>query len=255
MAEPDKPDELDKTEELDKLDEQKQQEWYTRTAQKRLDLSQSVEETLADTSQKEDDLLDEEDEPESPASDAPLVDEFEEQTNAKDTRLIPPRLSLQSKPMPVVRPDTPVQPPEPSPPQTPQQPSTVEPPSSKPRLAGRTTKVLLKAFASPEEVPQTIEIGKSSPEETTGAHHVAAWQSESVLFGSDVFKRGQSDVTIGETHVTRSSVIVVMLTSDPGPVVVQYVSLQPQVGFTVHLSAPAERETSFNYAILMEELL
>ena len=254
MAEPDKPDELDKTEEHDKLDEQKQQEWYARTAQKRLDLSQSVEETLADTSQKVDDSLDEEDELESPASDAPLVDESEEQTNAKDTRLIPPRLSLQSKPMPVVRPDAPVQPPEPSPPQPPQEPSTVDPPSSKPRLAGRTTKVFLKAFARPEEVPQPIETGKSPPEETTGAHRVAAEQFESVLFGSDVFKRGQSDVMIDNNHITRSSVIVVMLTSDPGPVVVQYVSLQPQVGFTVHLSAPTERETSFNYAILMEEL-
>ena len=66
MAEPDK---LDETEELDKLDEQKQQEWQTRTAQQRLGLSQSVEETLADTSLLEEDWLNEDDELDSPASD------------------------------------------------------------------------------------------------------------------------------------------------------------------------------------------
>ena len=75
-----------------------------------------------------------------------------------------------------------------------------------------------------------------------------------MLFGSGVFKRGECDVMIDNPHVTRSSVIVVMLTSDPGPVVVQYVSLHPRVGFTAHLSAPAEREASFNYVILLEEL-
>ena len=263
MAEPDKPDELDKTEELDKLDEQKQQEWYTRTAQKRLDLSQSVEETLADTSLLEEDWLNEEDELDSPASDKPFVDESEEQANVKDTRLIPPRLSLQSKPMPVVRPDTPAQPSEPPPSQ---QSSTVEPPSSKPRLAGRTTKVLLKAIARSEEVPRTGETAQSPPEETAGAHVGVTEQAKSesearlrqviagTLFGSGVFKRGECDVMIDNHHVTRSSVIVVMLTSEPGPVVVQYVSLHPRVGFTAHLSAPAEREASFNYVILLEEL-
>ena len=267
MTEPDK---LDETDELDKLDAQKQQEWETRTAHQRLGLSQSIEETLADTSLLEEDWLDEEDELDSPAGDKPFVDESEEQADTKDTRLIPPRLSLQSKPMPVVRPDTPIQPSE-TPPlqlssQQPQQPSTVEPPSSKPRLAGRTTKVLLKAIARSEEVPQTGETAQSPPEETAGAHVGVTEQVESVseakllqaitgiLFGSGVFKRGECDVMIDNPHVTRSSVIVVMLTSDPGPVVVQYVSLHPRVGFTAHLSAPAEREASFNYVILLEEL-
>lgn len=258
MAEPDK---------HDKLDEQKQQEWQARTAQQRLGLSQSVEETLADTSLLED-WLDEEDEVDSPASDKPFVDESEEQVNVKDTRLIPPRLSLQSKPMPVVRPDTPAQPSEPPPLQpSSQQSSTVEPPSSKPRLAGRTTKVLLKAIARSEEVPQTGETAQSLPEETAGAHVGVTEQAESesearlrqviagTLFGSGVFKRGECDVMIDNLHVTRSSVIVVMLTSDPGPVVVQYVSLHPQVGFTAHLSATAEREATFNYVILLEDLL
>lgn len=263
MAEPDKPDKLDETDEPDKLDEQKQQEWQARTAQQRLGLSKSVEETLADTSLLTEDWLNEEDELDSPTSDKPFVDESKEQANVKDTRLIPPRLSLQSKPMPVVHSEPPpLQPPS----QQPQQPSTVKPPSSKPRLAGRTTKVLLKAIARSEEVPQTGETAQSPPEETAGAHVGITEQAESVseakllqviagiLFGSGVFKRGECDVMIDNPHVTRSSVIVVMLTSDPGPVVVQYVSLHPRVGFTAHLSAPAEREASFNYVILLEEL-
>ncbi len=266
MAEPDK---LDETEELDKLNEQEQQEWQARTAQQRLGLSKSVEETLADTSLLEEDWLNEDEELDSPASDKPFVDESEEQADVKDTRLIPPRLSLQSKPMPVVRPDTPAQPSEPlplqPPSQQPQQPSTVDPPSSKLRLAGHTTKVLLKAIARSAEVPQTGETAQSPPEETAGAHVGVTEQSKGeseaklrqvtagMLFGSGVFKRGECDVMIDNPHVTRSSVIVVMLTSDPGPVVVQYVSLHPQVGFTTHLSAPAEREASFNYVILLEE--
>jgi hypothetical protein len=43
---------------------------------------------------------------------------------------------------------------------------------------------------------------------------------------------------------------VVVLTGHPGPVVVQYVSLDPGRGFTVHLSAPVEHTTPFNYAML-----
>lgn len=273
MSEPDKPDEFNKP---DEFDEQKQQQWQARIAQKRLDLSQSVEETLADTSLlREDDWLDEEDELNRPASDAPFADEPAEQANVKDTALIPPRLSLQSKPMPVVRPDAPAPPRESlaaqPPTSPPAQPPAVDPTQSRPRLAGRTTRVLLKAIvrSESEEAPETGATGQSPPEERTGAHGVVAGQAEDdseaklrqvvgvgpMLFGSGVFKHGQCDVVMDNTHVTHSSVIVVMLTSDPGPMVVQYVSLQPQVGFTVHLSAPAEKEASFNYVILPGELL
>jgi hypothetical protein len=45
-----------------------------------------------------------------------------------------------------------------------------------------------------------------------------------------------------------------MLSSDPGPVVVQYVSLQPGTGFTIHLSAPTKMKTTFNYAVFQGEL-
>nr|BBH92443.1 hypothetical protein KTA_06420 [Thermogemmatispora argillosa] len=50
--------------------------------------------------------------------------------------------------------------------------------------------------------------------------------------------------------ISEASVVLVTLTGDPGPVVVQYVSLQPGRGFTVHLSAPTQRETPFHYAVL-----
>lgn len=77
---------------------------------------------------------------------------------------------------------------------------------------------------------------------------------EQMLSGSRTFQRGQGEIAVENTHVTPSSVITAMLTSDPGPVVVQYISLRPGVGFTVHLSAPAEKETSFNYVVMPGEL-
>jgi len=70
------------------------------------------------------------------------------------------------------------------------------------------------------------------------------------LSGSGAFEGGQSDVRITHKDITASSVVLVMLTANPGPVVVQYISLQPQVGFTVHLTAPTTARTAFNYVIL-----
>jgi hypothetical protein len=281
MAEHDKPDELDKA------DEQKQQEWQARFAQKRLDLSQSVEEALADPSLQEDEWADDEDELDSLEDDSVFAFEIGEEINVKDISLIPPRLTLQSKPMPVVRPDTPSQPAEfsaqPNAGDFPPGESTghtdpfsadekikslpqalleisTELSHDKPRLAGRTTKVLLKAIAPPVDKTE-----KSPSEETTGTVTGAVEQVENepsnelrqaggtTLFGSGMFKRGQGAVMIENPHITRSSVVVVMLTGYPGPVVVQYVSLYPQTGFTVHLSASAEREAGFNYVILVQE--
>ena len=74
------------------------------------------------------------------------------------------------------------------------------------------------------------------------------------LSGSGYFMRGQSEVTINNPYVTERSVILVTLTSNPGPTVVQYVSLKPQAGFTVHLTAPTMQRTSFNYILLLGEL-
>ncbi len=74
------------------------------------------------------------------------------------------------------------------------------------------------------------------------------------LSGSGVFEVGQRDVMLENSHVTATSVVLVMLKSNPGPAVVHYVSLQPSVGFTVHLSAPTTVPTAFNYIILLGEL-
>jgi hypothetical protein len=71
--------------------------------------------------------------------------------------------------------------------------------------------------------------------------------------GSGAFESGQCDVSVANTHVTSSCVVLVTLTANPGPVVVQYVSLQPQVGFTAHLTAPAAMRVPFNYVILAGE--
>lgn len=74
------------------------------------------------------------------------------------------------------------------------------------------------------------------------------------LSGTGFFECGQRDATVANPHVTAASVVMVTLTSNPGPVVVQYISLQPQVGFTVHLTAPTSMNTSFNYIVLLGEL-
>lgn len=71
-------------------------------------------------------------------------------------------------------------------------------------------------------------------------------------FGTDTFGSGQGDVMVRNTHVTASSVVIITLTSNPGPVAVHYVTLQPEVGFTVHLTAPTTAKTPFNYVVLGE---
>ena len=85
------------------LDEQEQQDWHSRSAKKRAELSLSIEETLAGDSLLEDPFTDELEEL------VELVELVESVPGSKSTVIIPPRLSLQSKPMPVVR----VQPREP----------------------------------------------------------------------------------------------------------------------------------------------
>lgn len=94
---------------------------------------------------------------------------------------------------------------------------------------------------------------------TTSAHlpTVEHWQRPAkqeagyaAFFGSGVFESGQGEVSISHPQVTAESVIHVMLVSNPGPVVVQYISLQPHSGFTIHLTAPIMSRTTFNYVLL-----
>ncbi|MBA2392484.1 MAG: hypothetical protein H0V70_07025 [Ktedonobacteraceae bacterium] len=76
----------------------------------------------------------------------------------------------------------------------------------------------------------------------------------SVAYGSGAFEGEQSEAMISNVLVAASSVVLVTLTTNPGPVVVQYISLQPQVGFTIHLTAPVTMRTTFNYVILAGEM-
>ena len=105
----------------------------------------------------------------------------------------------------------------------------------KKRLAGRTTKVHLQA------VPKT---------EKRGAKKMARER----LAGLGQFLQGQAELTIENSHVSESSVVIANLLSNPGPVVVQYYTLLPGYGFKVHLSAPVTADTPFNYVILLGEL-
>ncbi len=74
------------------------------------------------------------------------------------------------------------------------------------------------------------------------------------LAGSGLLLQGQSETTIENAHVSASSVVMVTLLHNPGPVVVQYYTLLPEYGFIFHLSAPAASDTPFNYVILLGEL-
>lgn len=73
-------------------------------------------------------------------------------------------------------------------------------------------------------------------------------------FGSGAIEAGQGDITVTNEMVCEHSVVLVTLTSNPGPVVVQYISLQPQHGFTLHLTAPATQKATFNYVVTGGEL-
>jgi hypothetical protein len=100
------------------------------------------------------------------------------------------------------------------------------------------------------------EVGTTSNEQHAedAALGVVGIAGRGMLSGSGVFERGLADLMIYNSRITESSVVVIMLTSDPGPVVVQYVSLHPSVGFTIHLTAPATMKASFNYVVLLGEL-
>lgn len=140
------------------------------------------------------------------------------------------------------------------------------------RLAGRSTKVRLEAVAHPEgrsreqEEKHTTALNlRSLPHSSEPAkeknhgfikmnadlnkEHIES-QALAAFYGSGALERGQSEVAIAHPQITPSSVVVVTLISDPGPVVVQYITLRPEEGFTVHVSAPTTAKTPFNYVIL-----
>lgn len=252
------------------LGEQAQQDWDSRSAKKRAELSLSIEETLADDTLVEDPFSDEMDE---------LEELVESVPGSKSTVIIPPRLSLQSKPMPVVlvRPHEPTNVPVVDSRPTTESVDVAPPTQRKRRLAGRTTKVHLQAVPKAEKKSggkvsiETEKNERSAGGETqkdvknhakrgsrSGVADLVEGQVRGIergtLVGSGLFRPGQREVTVANANISPSSVVVVTLIGDPGPVVVKYISLQPQVGFTIHLSAQAEAETPFNYIVLMGEV-
>ena len=234
---------------LSDKDEKKQQQWQSRVARERLDLSASVEEALTEVSAQEDAESDEIED------DVPVI---------RKTTLIPPRLSLQSKQMPAVSRSVRVR--------TDHLPlatmgAAIPRPTearglaqSKLRTPRRTTKVRLQVVPKPEAIEKPVVPGVRSYKVTTNPSMAAAdrlagsvdpcsHEVGTEMSGSSQFEKGQSEVMVANAHITASSVVVVVLTADPGPLVVQYVTLHPQIGFTVHLSAAARKAASFNYRI------
>ena len=226
---------------FDELDEQAQQQWLARIARERENLSASVEEAMQQPFIDDEQWEEEEKDAEPPAGPA-----------GKSAMLVPPRISLQSRPMPAVQPTV-----------LPLKPSSEELSQSSQqgqRLAGRTTKVRLQAVAKSDsfqnsvernlvldEVPTYPRLTVLKPENEDGRADTGTFVKFS---GSGVFESGQGEVAIVNTSIISSSVVVVTLIGDPGPVVVQYVTLRPAIGFTVHLSASAKNRTPFNYIIL-----
>jgi hypothetical protein len=240
---------------------QLQNNWDVRSAKKRDELSRSIEETLAESASLQEPFSDEEDEA------------FHD---SNKSIIIPPKLSLQSKSMPVVR----VEPMEVS--ATLPKPDTDAisvPPATqkKRRLAGRSTKVQLQAVPgsdkkSPEKDAGDLGInpvgsgpagqlnGKKSSKRQSSSDRASVSKRKvdevvtRSLAGFGLVKQGQRDVMVPNDHVTPSSVVIVNLVEDPGPVVVKYLTLHPQMGFTLHFSDSAEFEARFNYVILIGEL-
>ncbi len=355
-------------------DTQAKRYWQNRLARERLNISESVEETLADTSSQEQWFDDEQ-------KHASIED-----SSPSNAELVPPRLSLQSKVLPSVRPasfvqsvtaelaaqkiaaqekeehqkpqstniltrfaqrftaslaafgaamqpDTPAWAPTRSENDDAQpqerylstvspayaiapiesvqsHPATVidaipatpsitspQPVKSKQRLAGHTAKVHLQmtptssAAPEPEEKdiygwsreskkplrePLTVNVRLREsiqdaprpdlPRVTTSHAGMPTQQEKRVekggilspetsctsFFGTGAFESGQSELMVRNTHIVASGVVHITLTSNPGPTLVQYISLHPTVGFTLHLTAPVAAKTTFNYVVFVD---
>jgi hypothetical protein len=158
---------------------------------------------------------------------------------------------------------------------------------SKQRLAGHISKITLQTVAMPALTtsPTAVEVREpvivrvvqrdsretqttpsvhntvSSDEKNTSSHvpivtfaqrKATSDGQPQLVFGTGSFEYGQSECQVFNEHVNAASVVIAMLTVNPGPTVVQYVSLQPGVGFIVHLSAPAPAEAPFNYVVMYD---
>ena len=184
--------------------------------------------------------------------------------SAHHALLIPPRLRLQSRPMPVVRVET-----------AQQEARMLEsdaPMTLPGKRLGHSTKVRLQAVRSgqarepiterisvAEPVGQRADLPATSNGEQTPVlvrkielpATTSPMSPPLALFcGSGVIEQGQTEATIHNPRIYAQSVVTVMLAGNPGPVVVHYVSLQPRAGFTLQMSAPVSFTTPFNYAVI-----
>lgn len=244
----------------DESDVQDQQGWQTRLARGRRGLSASVEEALANSTLSDDDF---DDESEMDAEEKAL--------------LIRPRLSLQSKPLPAVciLPQPKDQPVIHAPTVSPDT-KGAQPIQKKRRFAGRTTRVELQAIPKQEKKPGrktkplaqraesaqivSIEHPHQVKEVVTEASAAVQFShghtpTREKLSGRGMILKGSSEAIVQNALVTPASVVLVTLLSNPGQVVVQYFTLLPGYGFTVHLSSVVSADTAFNYVVLLGELL
>jgi len=251
-------------------EKQDQQRWQARFARGRQGLSASVEEALANPNLSEKDCDED--------LEGGSLEMAERQSGQM---LVRPRLSLQSKPLPIV--SVPAHPHD----RQVAQDSTpalatnstvivATPVPKTKRLSGRNTRVELQAILKQEkqtgrkatplseskaEVKAMTVEGESPDNEAVTEEPSAVKVKQLVaparekLSGTGKLIKGCAEVTVENSHVSAASLVLVTLLGDPGPVVVQYFTLLPGYGFTVHLSAPAGSDTAFNYVILLGELL
>lgn len=216
--------------ECDTDEEGIQRPWSWRVANTRGALSTSVEEIVEKSTVQE---------PREPTEVSASV------TQAEESGFTPPLLSLQSKAVPALSVEAT---------------TDVSLPQQQ-RVPRGIAKVFLQAVAK-EGLP-TIEEVRALPREGEDTQPsvplmergeerpVLAIQTHSEEGrGSGLCERGQCEFVVSNPQVRTTSVVAVILTGNPGPVVVQYISLQPDKGFTVHLSAPAQQITPFNYTLL-----
>lgn len=201
------------------------------------------------------------------ARNEPVDDAWEKDENdaaVGKTAIIPPLLRLQSRPLPVVRLDAAKR-------QALAESGAYASAPVQSKRLGRSTKVHLQAVrpdqaresitdrlaavsdarkepARGESTASGIQYSLASQIERPGADR-AAFTDSHPLGGSALIKQGQQEVMVPNPLVSERSVITVMLTGDPGPVVVHYISLHPCAGFTIHLSAPIAAPTPFNYIV------
>jgi hypothetical protein len=162
---------------------------------------------------------------------------------------------------------------------------TALPVRSKQRLAGHTAKIRLQTASAPKSTPRpeeqewnadsqnpireplTVNVRfrekAQKPSSSNAILAITPYEEKNALtsgsetncvsfFGSGAFESGQGELMVRNVRTTATSVVHVTLTSKPGPTLVQYVSLHPEVGFTLHLTAPVTTRTTFNYALFVD---